>query len=66
MTDRRIEDDEPMFEFVGLCHKCKHRRTHLTCAAFPEAIPMEILAGKVMHTKPYAGDRGIIFEQSFA
>lgn len=34
----------------------------MRCKAFPRGIPFEILNGKVMHTKPYPNDNGILFE----
>lgn len=33
------------------------------CDAFPDGIPMDILTGEFIHTKPYpTGDKGIQFE----
>ena len=57
-----LEEDEPKYEEVGICHKCKHRVDVMTCDAFPQGIPVEILAGEIDHTKPYEGDNGIQFE----
>lgn len=34
----------------------------LTCDAFPDGIPIEIIESKIDHTKPYKGDNGIQFE----
>lgn len=55
-------DNDPVFEQVGICHQCAHRRGVLTCKAFPNGIPQEILRGDVMHTSPYPGDQGIVFQ----
>jgi len=46
------------------CSTCKHMvpRT-LTCTAYPNGIPSEILDNKVLHTKPYPGDQGIQYEK---
>ena len=51
---------------------CKHYRgligsTELdqrpACAAFPDGIPSEIAFGNNLHAEPFAGDRGLQFEQ---
>ena len=34
----------------------------MTCDAFPDGIPKEILDGTVSHMKPYPGDHGIQYE----
>lgn len=34
----------------------------LTCKAFPGGIPADIISGKIEHTRPYSGDKGIRFE----
>ena len=45
------------------CNKCLHvHETGMTCDAFPDSIPMDILAGRIAHTTPYKGDQGIQFE----
>jgi hypothetical protein len=44
------------------CLKCVHYIDELTCVAFPERIPNDILYSKVKHTKPYKGDNGIQFK----
>lgn len=44
------------------CLGCEHYAdSGLRCHAYPGGIPHTILAGRVDHTKPYAGDRGIRF-----
>lgn len=46
------------------CGHCTHlnRDNPLTCKAYPDIIPHEIISGEVDHTKPYKGDNGIQFE----
>lgn len=49
-----------------ICYGCKHfnrgKRGSLTCTAFPERIPHEIVMNQHDHRKPYPGDNGIRFE----
>lgn len=48
---------------IKLCNKCKHQnRGTVTCKAFPDRIPREILSGRVDHSEPFPGDHGIQFE----
>lgn len=46
------------------CGHCKHLNLDvpLSCTAYPEGIPHEILSGEVDHRKNYIGDNGIVFE----
>ena len=45
------------------CIYCKlFEGVPLSCKAFPDGIPTEILTGENDHTKPYKGDNGIQFE----
>lgn len=55
-------EDEVRFSAIGICHRCLHRRGVLTCDAFTDGIPFEILTGEVDHTVPYPGDGGIVFK----
>lgn len=48
-----------------ICVHCKHFHSKgkgLTCDAFPEGIPFDIIICNVIHKKPYKGDHGIQFE----
>ncbi len=56
-----------------VCRFCKHFSIKGSidsgfpvCDAFPDGIPVEIWKGDNNHTKPYPGDHGIQFEQSYA
>jgi len=44
------------------CANCVHRQSLLTCAAFPQRIPIIILIGENNHREPFPGDHGIQFE----
>ena len=49
---------------AGKCNRCRHvSNDGLTCEAFPEGIPAEILTGKHDHTKAFPGDGGIRFRR---
>lgn len=41
------------------CVTCARYRGLLTCAAFPDGIPQDILEGRIDHTQPYDGDHGL-------
>jgi hypothetical protein len=56
-----LEQDEPIFETLGICHSCAHRRGLRSCDAFTE-IPVEILVGDKDHRLPYPGDNGIRYQ----
>jgi hypothetical protein len=34
------------------------------CSAFPDGIPDEIAYGSNLHTKPFPGDHGFLYEES--
>ena len=44
------------------CHGCKHWTGELKCKAFPEGIPIGVLANELSHEEPLPGDNGIVFE----
>ncbi len=44
-----------------LCNQCKHKRKGITCEAFPDGIPIEILRSGEHYTSVH-GDNGIVFE----
>ena len=45
------------------CLLCKHlNKDGISCNAFPDAIPQDILANVFDHRKPWPGDNGILFE----
>jgi len=47
------------------CQVCRHLASSgLTCAAYKEGIPQEILTGTFLHTEPFTGDNGITFEKT--
>lgn len=46
----------------GQCIGCKHYTMMSTCEAFPNKIPYEIISGHFIHTEPYPGDHGIMYD----
>jgi hypothetical protein len=62
--DNRFVASSNDFQQLSLCPFCRHKTLGKpTCAAFPKAIPADILSGAVKHTKPIDGDKGIVFER---
>lgn len=45
-----------------LCATCGHWTEGLQCTAYPDGIPDAIWSGGVDHRRPFAGDRGIVYE----
>ncbi len=43
---------------IVLCNYCKFYMGNLTCLAFPNGIPEDILLGENNHSKPIAGQVG--------
>jgi hypothetical protein len=52
---------------VPICYSCYYLEADglgMTCAAYPNGIPTEILESEVDHRLPYTGDNGIQFKQN--
>ena len=65
MSKDRFSGDNWAFASIGKghCNQCKHvGEDGLTCTAFPDAIPIDILVGRDQHIEPYPGDHGLQFE----
>jgi len=52
-----------MLHLPPLCQACRHYHsgTTLSCAAYPDGIPGDILSGNIRHVIPCSGDHGIQF-----
>ena len=63
ITEGNLNLDEGHNELVLIiCDYCKHRK-NLTCDAFPNGIPEEILKGENNHLKPLVNQKNdIVFE----
>ena len=59
----RQNEQEGVSGFLG-CLFCRHFDAERfgRCAAYPDGIPLPILAGDVPHDRPLPGDHGIQFE----
>jgi len=55
--ERLIDQDSNHLVFPQ-CNDCKHNNRDGTCKAFPDGIPKDILTGKILHNKPFAGQKG--------
>ncbi len=60
-----------MREFIGdvmggmpQCFYCVHQNPDKpnTCKAYPDAIPLEIVANEVDHHEAYEGDGGVVYQ----
>ena len=62
IVDRQIKAMKN--EMAGFnCMLCKHlNKDGISCDAFPDVIPQDILANVFDHRKPWPGDNGILFE----
>jgi len=45
-----------------ICYRCIAKHPGLTCDAFPEGIPHDILMSEAGHRQPFVGDKGMRFE----
>ena len=53
----------PIVAVSPQCNRCKHLEPKtVTCKAFPDGIPKDLLFNRRDHQNPYPGDHGIQFE----
>ncbi|MBS5988009.1 hypothetical protein [Clostridium sp.] len=62
VIERWALDKATKNEDISQCFFCKHSLPKGKCDAFPNGIPKEIKENFFIHTKPYEGDNGILFE----
>ena len=56
---------DALIEISERCLDCKFlRNPPLTCEAFIDGIPNEILSGSFDHVEEFKGDHGIVFEKA--
>ena len=62
--DKFVSEEKDYVTSPSQCQQCKHRLPGYwnRCEAYPDGIPMKILANLVDHQKPYPGDHGIRYE----
>ena len=46
---------------IPLCFLCKRYQDSYQCEAFPQGIPADVIASRVDHRRPLAGDQGLQF-----
>lgn len=51
-----------IFPMCSWCNRFNGYEPIMTCRAYPEGIPQEIINNLVDHRKPYKGDHGIQYE----
>jgi len=64
--DNLLDSIGGMFRVMKLanCFRCKHlNEDEVSCKAYPNVIPREIMRADVGHSVPYKGDNGIQFEE---
>ena len=64
-SDKQLNNAEFNYLIVSPCETCMHRFEGLqifSCRAFPDGIPLPILAGNVDHRYPATGDNGIQYK----
>lgn len=63
MTESTHLRDETEATPAGICHTCRRRSTDRgdRCQAYPNGIPVEILAGITDHHHPQPGDNGLLY-----
>ena len=61
---KRNNDLNESTYIAPICNQCKHfKLSNVSCTAYPNGIPDQILENLVDHTKPFIGDNGIQFEK---
>lgn len=61
--NRFVSNGHEDFRILSPCGGCVHKHSGAaTCEAFPDGIPLPILAGKHDHKSEYPGDNGIRYE----
>ena len=65
--EEQIIDGRELAMYISQCTYCKHlKKEDLTCIAFPEGIPDDLLAGEVKHDTPIGGQVGnTVFTTAF-
>ena len=57
-----LDENEILVPNYVQCNSCTRRYAGtVTCVAFPNGIPDDIITGRHDHAKPYPGDQGVRF-----
>lgn len=54
-------NDTPVGDVLTPCLQCTRWRGNGLCDAFPKGVPLAIIVGDNLHTDPFPGDRGLMF-----
>jgi len=65
-NDALVPDSFGIIHFCRFCRYLHNTIGKLTCDAFPQGIPKELIAGPILHNKPMLGqENNIVFKSRY-
>jgi len=61
VAERKALSDTPSGQVLTPCSQCTRWRGFGICDAFPDGVPLPIIVGDNLHTEPFPGDGGLLF-----